>query len=76
MFGKMLTMKKSLSKFIKFVRAYKPKPTGIKVYKREEQTIIYIAKLYLSSYDKYTTKVIFYKFKKFEKRILLFVTFF
>ena len=32
----MLTMKKSLSKFIKFVKVYKPEPKFIKVYKREQ----------------------------------------
>ena len=37
MFWKMLTMKKSLSKFIKFVKVYKPEPKFIKVYKREQK---------------------------------------
>ena len=39
MFWKMLTMKKSLSKFIKLVKAYKPEPKFVKVSQREQNFI-------------------------------------
>ena len=35
----MLTMKQSLSKFVKFVKVHKPEPKFIKVYKREQKFI-------------------------------------